>query len=226
LSLKGSISGSQFTSTNKLWILTILSKPLFPQSKCCKDVSLIAFIAFSSMITVQFWVMSNFQAFKAKKGIAMTALDKAKQVVPPPMSKKDIEMARVAQRLIMESLDHSRAAAITLTTDLGEHPSVDLPPAALRFIGQLLGAMSEGRPITLIPSKREFSTVEAANFINVSRPFVIKEMEAGRLKYRMVGTHRRVTFEDLVEYMDAIQKKQQAALDRMSENARELGLDY
>ena len=156
----------------------------------------------------------------------MTTLEKTRQVVPPPMSDKDIDMARVAQRCIMESLDHSRAAEITLTTDKGEHPSIALPPAALRFIGQLLGAMSEGRPITLMPSKREFSTVEVANFINVSRPFVIKEIEAGRLKHRMVGTHRRVAFEDLVEYMNAMQQKQQAALDRVAENVRELGLEY
>ena len=156
----------------------------------------------------------------------MAILEKTKQVVPPPMSKKDIEMARVAQRLIMEELDHSRAAEITVTKDTGAHPTIALPPAALRFIGQLLGAMSEGRPITLMPSKREFSTVEAANFINVSRPFVIKEIEAGRLKHRMVGTHRRIAFEDLVEYMNRLQQKQQAALERMASNARELGLEY
>ncbi len=156
----------------------------------------------------------------------MSTIEKTRQLIEPPMSKKDIEMARIAQRCIMESLDHSRAAAITLTTDTGEHPQVDLPPAALRFIGQLLGAMSEGRPITLMPSKQEFSTVEAANFINVSRPFVIKEIEAGRLEHRMVGTHRRIPFEALVNYMNAMREKQNAALDRMAENARDLGLDY
>ena len=42
----------------------------------------------------------------------------------------------------------------------------------------------------------------------------------------MVGTHRRVAFEDLVEYMNAMQQKQQAALDRVAENVRELGLEY
>jgi len=156
----------------------------------------------------------------------VSTIEKTRQQIEPPMSKKDIEMARVAQRCIMESLDHSRAAAITLTTDTGEHPQVDLPPAALRFIGQLLGAMSEGRPITLMPSKQEFSTVEAANFINVSRPFVIKEIDAGRLEHRMVGTHRRIPFEALVNYMNTMREKQNAALDRMAENARDLGLDY
>ena len=103
----------------------------------------------------------------------MRSIEKARQVLPPPMSPKDIEMARVAQRCIMEALDHSRAAAITLTTDAGEHPSIEVPPAALKLIGQLLGAMSEGRPIALVPSSQELSTVEAAHFLNVSRPFVI-----------------------------------------------------
>jgi len=156
----------------------------------------------------------------------MRSLAKARQVVPPPMSPKDIEMARVAQRCIMESLDHSRAASITLITDTGEHPSVEVPPAALKLIGQLLGAMSEGRPIALVPSNQELSTVEAAHFLNVSRPFVIKEIEAGRLPHRMVGTHRRVAFEDLMAYARKMRENQEAALERLAENARELGLEY
>jgi excisionase family DNA binding protein len=155
----------------------------------------------------------------------MTTLEKVGKKLLTKISDKDIEMARVAQRCIMESLDHSKAAEITLTTDKGKYPSIALPPASLRMIGEILGAMSEGRSITLMPSKREFSTVEAANFINVSRPFIIKEIEAGKLKHRLVGTHRRVLLEDLIEYKSAMQSKQYAALDRMAENAKELGLD-
>ena len=155
----------------------------------------------------------------------MTTLEKVGKKLLTKISDKDIEMARVAQRCIMESLEHSKAAEITLTTDNGKYPSIALPPASLRMIGEILGAMSEGRSITLMPSKREFSTVEAANFINVSRPFIIKEIEAGKLKHRLVGTHRRVLLEDLIEYKSAMQSKQYAALDRMAENAKELGLD-
>lgn len=156
----------------------------------------------------------------------MRTLEKARQVLPPTMSPQDMEMARVAQRCIMEALDHSRAAAITLTTDSGEHPTVDVPPAALKLIGQLLGALSEGRPITIVPYDQEFSTVEAAHFLNVSRPFVIKEIESGRLPHRMVGTHRRVAFEDLIAYARKMRERQEAALERLAENSRELGLDY
>jgi excisionase family DNA binding protein len=156
----------------------------------------------------------------------MRTIDRVREVPPPLLTPKDQEMVRVAQRCIMASLDHSRAATITLTTDTGEHPEVELPPAALKLIGQLLGAMSEGRPVVLMPTEQELTTVEAAHFLNVSRPFVIKEMEAGRLPHRKVGSHRRIAMDHLLVYAQNMRAQQAAALDRMADNARELGLNY
>jgi excisionase family DNA binding protein len=156
----------------------------------------------------------------------MQTKDPIRKLEPPKMSDREREMARVAQRCIMEALDRSNAVSITLSSDGDERPSVAVPPAALKLIGQLLGAMSEGRPVVLVPGKQEFTTVEAANFLNVSRPFVIKEIEAGRLPHRMVGRHRRIAFEDLAAYERKMREKQRAALERMAENERELGLDY
>jgi len=156
----------------------------------------------------------------------MQTKDPIPKLEPPKMSARELEMARVAQRCIMEALDRSNAVSIVLTSNGDEQPSVAVPPAALKLIGQLLGAMSEGRPVVLVPEKQELTTVEAANFLNVSRPFVIKEIEAGRLPHRMVGRHRRIAFEDLVAYERKMREKQRAALERMAENERELGLDY
>lgn len=156
----------------------------------------------------------------------MQTKDPIRKLEPPKMSAQELEMARVAQRCIMEALDRSKAVSIMLTSDGEGQPSVAVPPAALKLIGQLLGAMSEGRPVVLMPGKQELTTVEAANYLNVSRPFVIKEIEAGRLPHRMVGRHRRIAFEDLVAYERKMREKQRAALERMAENERELGLDY
>lgn len=156
----------------------------------------------------------------------MRTLEKVVKVTPPSLSAADIEMAQTAQRCIMQALDHSRAAQITLTTDTGEHPTVAVPPAALKLIGQVLGAMSERRSVSIIASDHELSTVEAANFLNVSRPFIIKEIEAGKLNHRMVGTHRRIEFSDLLAYAKEMRQHQEQALDRMADNARELGLEY
>ena len=94
------------------------------------------------------------------------------------------------------------------------------------MLGQTLGLMARREPIVLVHEKQEFSTVEAANYLNVSRPFVIKEIQKGNLLHHMVGTHRRILFEDLARYAKKMHAKRNKALDKMAANARELGLEY
>ena len=160
----------------------------------------------------------------------MTTAEREQQILPPKLTVEEADMARAAQRCIMASLDHSKAVTITLESDdpsqAVNQPTIQLPPQALRFIAQLLGALSERKPVVLMPTKQEFSTVEAANFLNVSRPFVIKEIESKRLPCRMVGSHRRIAFDDLQAYAYKMRADQKGALQRMADNARELGLDY
>jgi excisionase family DNA binding protein len=155
----------------------------------------------------------------------MATIDR-ERLLPPKLTAEEADLARAAQRLIMESLDHSHAAHITLTSGAGASPTVSMPPAVLGFIARALGLLASGRAVVLMPQKQELSTVEAANVLDVSRPFVIKEIEAGRLKHRKVGSHRRVLYEDLIDYARIMRAEQRAALDRMADNARELGLEY
>jgi excisionase family DNA binding protein len=155
----------------------------------------------------------------------MKAITREREVISPLPSSTDRELARVAQRCIVEALDRSKAVKISLESETGDLPPIELPPASLRLIGQLLGLLSEGRPVTLMPEKQELTTVEAANFLNVSRPFVIKEIGAGRIPHRMVGSHRRILLTDLIEYAKQIQGSREAALDELAELSRDLG-DY
>lgn len=148
------------------------------------------------------------------------------RLLPPELTPEEIAMVQAAQRLVMEALDHSRAASITLESNNGDAPTVSVPPKVLQVLGRALGLMAQRQPILLIPQRQELSTVEAANYLNVSRPFVIKEIEAKRLPHRKVGTHRRVLYEDLVEYARKMRAEQEAALDRMADDASELGLNY
>ena len=156
----------------------------------------------------------------------MATIERTRGLVPAPMTENEQEMARVAQRCIMESLDRSKAAEIVLTSEDGDLPAVSLPPNSLRLIAQLLGALSEGKAVTVVPAERELSTLEAAHLLNVSRPFLIKQMEAKKLPYKLVGSHRRVTAEDLMAYRQTMQAGQADALRRLADDAAELGLDY
>jgi excisionase family DNA binding protein len=151
---------------------------------------------------------------------------RAAALSPPILNEKEAELAKAAQRCIMAALDHSRAASITLVDERahGDEPAIKLPPKALRLIAQVLGAMGERKPFGLVPQKHELTTMEAAHLLNVSRPFVIKEIEAGRLKHSKVGTHRRIAYEDLAAYRASMQQRQDKALQDLADEAQELGL--
>ena len=145
------------------------------------------------------------------------------------LSAEEAEMAKLAQRRIMASLDHSRAHRIALIDDddeRGTSPTLELPPKVLRFFAEMLGAMAEQKRITLMPQKHELTTQEAAAFLNVSRPFVIKEIEAGKIPHRKVGRHRRVALVDIVKYQRASQTASDQALRDLADQAQRLGLGY
>lgn len=159
----------------------------------------------------------------------MAAPEQTGALSPLDLTDTDRQLARAAQRCIVAALDHSRAASITLVSEDAEQAEpvvVELPPQALRFIAQILGAMSERQPVVVMPARQELTTVEAANYLNVSRPFLIKEIEAGRLPCRLVGTHRRIAFEDLQAYEARMRAARQAALERLADGRDALGLEY
>ena len=150
-------------------------------------------------------------------------------VLEPVTNEREALMATVAQRCIMEALDHSRAPKIILVEeglDPKQAPTIELPPQALRAIADLLGLMGQQQPILLIPQKHELTTQEAAGFLNVSRPYVIKQIEDGGLKCRKVGRHRRVEFQELVRFQRQQQQISENALQRLTDLSQELGLGY
>ena len=147
----------------------------------------------------------------------------------PVSNAREAEMAKVAQRCIMAALDHSRAPKILLIeegADAKKAPAIELPPQALRAIADLLGLMGQQQPIMLIPQKHEMTTQEAAAFLNVSRPYVIKQIEEGSLKCRKVGRHRRVEFQELQRFHSVQQERSEQALQRLTDLSQELGLGY
>jgi excisionase family DNA binding protein len=83
--------------------------------------------------------------------------------------------------------------------------------------------MAKREPMVLVPQKLELTTQEAAALLNVSRPFVIKEIEAGRLQCRLVNRHRRIEFQELVRYQKVQKENSEIALKRLSALSQEMG---
>lgn len=155
----------------------------------------------------------------------MSTLD----VLAPVASEHEAELAKIAQRCLIAALDHSLAQRIALVDEdgnVGDAPVLELPPQALRFFAQMLGMMAQQRPVMLVPQNHELTTQEASAFLNVSRPFVIKEIEARRLACRKVGRHRRIEFTELCRYQQAQREASEEALQQMADASQELGLGY
>lgn len=150
-------------------------------------------------------------------------------LLEPVGSEHDAQMAKAAQRCIMAALDHSRATKIVLVEeghDPQTAPVIELPPQALRAIADLLGLMGQQQPIMLLPQKHELTTQEAAGLLNVSRPFVVKQIEAGVLKCRKVGRHRRIEFQELMRFQRQLSQKSEESLQELVNLSQEMGLGY
>lgn len=148
------------------------------------------------------------------------------QQILDPASEAEAEMAGAARACIMAALDHSKAETIQVTINAGDGkdaPVLSLPPRALRFFADVLRQMAKREPMVLVPQKLELTTQEAAALLNVSRPFVIKEIQAERLKCRLVNRHRRIEFEELMRYQQAQKKRSEEALQRLSKLSQDMG---
>lgn len=149
------------------------------------------------------------------------------QHVLEPATAAEAELAATARACLIAALDHSRADQIKVTLETGatdgEAPVLTLPPRALRLLADVLKQMAKREPMLLVPQKLELTTQDAAAFLNVSRPFVIKEIEAGRLQCRLINRHRRIEFEELLRYQDAQKRRSEDALRQLRQLADDMG---
>ena len=144
------------------------------------------------------------------------------------LTDQEAEMAKMAQRCIVAALDHSRAPRIVLIDEEGASNPVTLevPPQALRFFAEILGALARREAVSIIPRQSLVTTQDAANYLNVSRPFVVRQLEEGKIDFVRVGRHRRIEFHKLEAFAQSMHHAADAALTELAQQAQELNLGY
>ena len=113
-----------------------------------------------------------------------------------------------------------------LRVHLDDGQELVIPRSATRLLAHILTEMSNGNAVTIIPVHAEMTTQEAADFLNVSRPYLIGLLEKQKIRHHKVGTHRRVRFQDLQEYKNAQSDAAGNARTELAKEAQELDMGY
>lgn len=141
-------------------------------------------------------------------------------------SESEIELSISSSR-ILSSVQNSDSSTQTIKvkSENGEERSLSIPTVAYEMLIDILSQMAQGNAVTLIPVHAELSTQQAANILNVSRPYLIKLLESGEIPYYKVGKHRRILAQELYNYKSGIDTKRSQTLDELTALTQELGLD-
>lgn len=109
--------------------------------------------------------------------------------------KSEVVLAKDAFHCLASNYDGKSQVAIELN---GE--SVILPSGAVKGLMQVLKCQIEGKDAYIQPREDELTTQKAADFLNVSRPYLVKLLESGEIPFTKNGSHRRVKYSDLLKF--------------------------
>lgn len=134
------------------------------------------------------------------------------------------------QKAALESYD---ALASTIDQIHSEYPEIEIeetherikiPLNVLKLLAKILKETSQGRPISIVPIATEITTQAAAELIGCSRPHLIKLLEKGEIKFTKIGKHRRIKYQDVLDYKKKVKAEQRKLLIELMQADEESGL--
>lgn len=158
--------------------------------------------------------------------MAATLIDFPGTVTP---TEADALLAQASSRQLTKILSGTRkrkSLSFRMEPDGGPEETIAVPLSAFKLLSDILTEMGQGNAVTLIPVHAELTTQEAADILNVSRPFLVEQLERGTISFRKVGTHRRILFQDLMAYKRHIDENRVKALEELATQAQDLKLGY
>ncbi|MQY29994.1 helix-turn-helix domain-containing protein [Nocardia aurantia] len=137
----------------------------------------------------------------------------------------DPEIAARAVRRIKDYLmTHPDEDLISVLDEIDGNDPLVLPREAVTLLAFILVQAAEGRGVSVVPAHAELTTQQAADMLNVSRPYIVGLLEAGDIPFRSVGRHRRIRFDDLEAYQQRSEAKSRTAADEITRLGQEFGI--
>jgi excisionase family DNA binding protein len=157
----------------------------------------------------------------------MATLGTFSETVAP--TEADARLAQASSRQLarlMRKRPRKKNMQFRFQGDGGTEEVIAIPGPAFRLLANMLAEMGKGNGMALIPVHAEVTTQQAADLLNVSRPFLIEQLEKGAIPFRKVGSHRRIFFRDVMAYKHRMDRNRLKSLDELSVIDQELGLGY
>lgn len=143
-----------------------------------------------------------------------------------PRSHKESALAEKSSRILSEYIKTTKIPTLELVDHNKEGKKIVLPSQVFQLLIDILEQLGQGNAICLIPLHIELTTQEAADLLNVSRPYFIQLLKKGDIPFRKVGTKRRILAKDVIRYKADISKKRYKALKALTKQAQELDMGY
>ena len=144
--------------------------------------------------------------------------DQALTMRPPTL--EETQKANLALETLAGALTPAGALPIQVSTNAGVS-KIELPTALGQMVLDLLNHVAKGEMVTFVPYGAELTTNQAADLLNVSRPHLIKLLNAGDIDFHKVGSHRRIKSEDVLAYKIERDRKRAAALKELQRLGQE-----
>ncbi len=141
-------------------------------------------------------------------------------------SNKEIKQAASSSRLLSDYMKSTKRPVLQLIGNKEESQNIDIPAKALGLLLNILEEMGRGHGVSLTPINSELTTTEAADLLNVSRPFLITLLDKGEIPHRKVGSKRRILAKDMLAYKQEIDRKREENLAKLIAQAQELDMGY
>ena len=101
--------------------------------------------------------------------------------------------------------------------------TISIPEAVFYVFERVAEVMARGDAITVVPVGKEVTTQQAADLLNVSRQYLVRLLDEGRIQFRKTGKHRRLRVQDVLSFKEQRDKNRRAGRRELSQLTQEFG---
>ena len=149
--------------------------------------------------------------------------EKFMEIIP---SASEMALAQNSSRSLAKSIPRKKSQVSIRIVDGTQDIDVVVPVSAFKLFVNLLSEMAQGNAVTVMPLHAELTTQQAADLLNVSRPFFIKLLDEGKISFKKVGRHRRISARDVLDFKQKQEQLSDEAMNVLMSEAQKLNLGY